>query len=74
MHSSTCILNFRYFFCVSLGSNCTSVVLESKFNPTYLPYFCHLDLTNKTQDITIADIFTIMPHFDYEKGEFALQF
>ncbi|XP_059163994.1 nuclear pore membrane glycoprotein 210-like [Physella acuta] len=51
-----------------VGSNCTSVVLKSKFNPSYLPYSCHLDLTNKSQDINIADIFTIIPHFDYEKG------
>ncbi|XP_055899109.1 nuclear pore membrane glycoprotein 210-like [Biomphalaria glabrata] len=51
-----------------IGTNCSSVVVQSKFSPSYIPYTCQLELLHKTQDIFIEELFGVKPHFDVEKG------
>ncbi|CAL1542005.1 unnamed protein product, partial [Lymnaea stagnalis] len=51
-----------------VGPNCSSVIARTKFSPSFIPYLCHLEFTNRNQDLSIQDLFDVKPHFDSEKG------
>ncbi|KAH9518820.1 hypothetical protein Btru_006348 [Bulinus truncatus] len=51
-----------------IGTNCSSIIAQSKFSPSYIPYVCHLEFTHKNQDVNLEELFTIKSYFDSEKG------
>ncbi|CAG5123932.1 unnamed protein product, partial [Candidula unifasciata] len=51
-----------------VGPNCSSVIIRENFIPPFIPYLCHLELTQPDLDVITGDLFTVAPHFDKDNG------
>ncbi|GFN96241.1 nuclear pore membrane glycoprotein 210-like [Plakobranchus ocellatus] len=51
-----------------MGQNCSSVVAKTNFSPSFIPYKCELELTQRSPDIGVADLFMVRESFVPEKG------
>ncbi|XP_021353376.1 nuclear pore membrane glycoprotein 210-like isoform X2 [Mizuhopecten yessoensis] len=56
-----------------LGENCSAKIQENHYHPKYIPFWCELELSTKTNDIGIEDLFTTQPDFDPKTGKFGCQ-